>query len=402
MNMLDAQITRVRALNPNLKLFLIGVALLGIAGGVFDTTFNNYLSDTFNISAAARGFLEFPRELPGFLTVFLAGGLFFLPETRIGAATALLVGLSMFGLAFTGNSWYAMLILMTLWSAGTHLMMPIRSSLGMELAHSKQKGRRLGQLNSVAIAAGIIGYIIVWITMKYLNANYSILFVIGGIAASVAAVFLYFMRMPNAHLQRPKFVWKKEYWLYYVLEFLFGARKQIFITFGPWVLIRIFQQQAFVFAQLGIVAAILGILFQPMLGKAIDHWGERTVLVLDSFCIFAVCAGYGFAHLLPNSTVALGVLYVCFISDQLLFGASIARNTYLSKIARRPEDISPTLSMGVSINHIVSMSVPAVGGLMWLKYGHSSVFIASAGVAVIMFIFSCMVRIPQHSEQPAN
>ena len=90
------------------------------------------------------------------------------------------------------------------------------------------------------------------------------------------------MRLPNAHLQRPKFVWRGRYWLYYALAFLFGARKQVFITFGPWVLIRIFHQPAWIFAQLWIAAAILGVFFQPALGRAIDRFGERTVLLADS------------------------------------------------------------------------------------------------------------------------
>ncbi|NLF38385.1 MFS transporter [bacterium] len=385
----------------NLALFLTGMALLGIAGGVFETTFNNYLSDVFNLSADARGFLEFPRELPGFLTALFAGALFFLPETHIAAASALAVGAGMIGIALCGPSWYAMLAFMTLWSTGVHLSMPVRSSLGMELARGERRGKRLGEISSTAIAASMVGCAVVWVAMKHLHASYGAIFGVGGVAALIAGIVLARMRMPGAHLRRPKFVWHREYWLYYVLAFLFGARKQIFITFGPWVLVRIFHQPAYIFAQLWIVSAVLGIVFQPLLGRAIDHFGERSVLIVDSMLIFLVCAGYGFSHLIGNQTFALWLLYACYVGDQLLFGVNMARDTYLAKIAVRQEHVAPTLSLGVTINHAVSMSIPALGGLMWMRYGHSSVFLGAAAVAVVMLFFSMAVRVPAPARRAA-
>jgi len=140
------------------------------------------------------------------------------------------------------------------------------------------------------------------------------------------------------------------------------------------------------------VAGVLGVVFQPALGRAIDRFGERWVLMVDSVLVFLVCIGYGYAHLIGSHTLALGVLYTCFVGDLLFFGTNIARDTYLAKIALKPEDVAPSLSLGVSINHAVSMSVPALGGLMWMKYGHASVFLAAAGVAVVMLFFSNRIR----------
>ncbi len=385
---------RCRGLERNLFLFLAGMALLGVSGGMMETTFNNYVSDTFNLGADARGILEFPRELPGFLTALFAGLLYFMAETRIAGFSALGVGLGMLGLAFIGPQWTAMLLFLTLWSTGTHLIMPVRSSVAMELATTTQRGRRLGQISATAIAASIVGCAIVWVSMRWLQASYRIIFVLGGLAAIAASVFLFAMRLPNAHLERPKFIWNRHYWLYYVLAFLFGARKQVFITFGPWVLIRIFHQPAWIFAQLWIAAAILGVFFQPALGRAIDHFGERTVLLTDSLLLLLVCLGYGFAHYLTSIPVALGLLYTCFIADNLLFGVNMARDTYLSKIILQKEHLAPTLSLGITINHVVSMSIPALGGLMWIRYGHSSVFLATAGIAVIMGLFSALIETP--------
>lgn len=379
-------------IDPQLRLFLVAVMLMGIAGGIFETTFNNFLSDTFDIAADSRGFLEFPRELPGFLTALFAGLLFFLPETMIGAACALCVGLGMIGISIWGASWHTMLAFMILWSTGTHLLMPVRSSVGIHLAHESRRGRRLGQIAGAGIGATLVGCGVVWIGTKYLRASHATIFMIGGLAALAAAVFFALMRLPDAHLKRSRFVWNRRYWIYYVLALLFGARKQIFITFAPWVLVRVFKQPAYVIAQLWMAAAVLGIFVQPVLGRVIDRFGERKVLVADSLLVLSVCVGYGMSAGISDGRFALWLLYACYVGDHLLFGVNMARTTYLSKIVVRPQDLAPTLSLGITINHAVSMTVPAIGGLIWIRHGYAAVFAAAGCVALLMFFFSLLVK----------
>lgn len=396
--MITPLLNRLRSLDRNLLLFLAGIALLGAAGGMMETTFNNFVAEVFRLAADDRGKLEFPRELPGFLTALFAGLLCALPETRIAGYSALVVGAGMLGLAWMPPSWSTLLLFITLWSIGAHLLMPLRCSITMDLAHENRRGRRLGQIASTSLAASIAGCAVVWFAMRWLKAGYTTIFTLGGLATIAASFFLFAMRMPNAHLQRPRFVWHSRYWLYYVLALLFGARKQVFITFGPWVLIRVFHQPVWIFAQLWIAAALLGIFFQPWLGRAIDRWGERRVLLVDSVLLLAVCLGYGYAHLLPHPKLALWLLYACFVGDNLLFGVNMARDTYLAKILVQPDHLNPTLAAGVSVNHAVSMSVPFLGGLLWVRYGHSSVFAATAVVAVFMGVFSALVKTPQKAE----
>ncbi|MGO8705427.1 MAG: MFS transporter [Candidatus Brocadiia bacterium] len=383
---------RVRNAHRNLLLFAAGAALMGFAGTMFDTTFNNFLSDTFNISAEARGNLEFPRELPGFLCALFAGLLFFTSETNIAGISALCVGAGLIGVAIWGGGWSAMIALMIVWSVGSHLIMPVRSSISMDLAPDGKKGRRLGQIQGAGIAASIVGYALIWVVLRFMPKNYRLLYIIGGVVALGASAVFFAMRMPGAHLSRPKFILRRRYWLYYLLAAFFGARKQIFITFGPWVLVKIFHQEASIFAELFLAGAVLGLVFQPALGRAIDRFGERKVLMADAMLIFCICAGYGFADRLGNHRLALGLLCACFVADQLLFGVNMARDTYISKIALKPEHVAPSLSLGITINHAVSMSVPSIGGLVWIRYGYSWVFVGAACVAVLMVIFTSMVR----------
>jgi predicted MFS family arabinose efflux permease len=385
---------------PNLALFLVAMSLLSAAGGMFETTFNNFVSDVYHMQAMARGALEFPRELPGFLTALLIAALALLAETRVAAVAAFATGLGMLGLAWAGGSWTTMMVALTVWSVGTHLIMPVRSSIGMDLASGGSRGRMLGRISGVSVAASIVGCGLVWLLMRGAGGDYRTVFTIAAGGALLGSVVLLCMRLPGAHVARPRFVWNNRYWLYYVLSFLFGARKQIFITFGPWVLIKVFHQPAVIFAQLWIVAGVLGMAFQPLLGRAIDRFGERRVLTADALVIVCVCLGYGYAHRIGHAGAALGLLYACFVLDQLFFGTGMARDIYLSKIAARKEDVAPTLSLGVSINHAVSMSVPALGGWLWMRHGHDKVFLAAAAVALVMLFFAC--RVPDLRSAPGR
>ncbi len=381
-------------MKKQLKLFLVAVFLMGMAGGIFNVVFANFLKDVFDMGPDARGWLEVPREFPGLLVALFAGLLFFVPETFIAVLAALAVGAGMLGMAFWGEDIRAMMCFMVVWSAGSHMIMPIRSSIGMSLADPGQKGRRMGQVNGTMLASGIIGCSIVAIVMRLAALNYKLMFTIGGIAALAAAGVFLVMRMPDAHLNRPKYIVKKRYWLFYVLAALFGARKQIFLTFGPWVLIRVFDQPVYIMAQLWIVSAAMGAILQPWLGRLIDRFGERRMLMIDSVCVFAVCIGYALSHLIGRPNLALWLLYLCYIGDQLLFGMNMARATYISKIAIKPEHVAPSLSLGISIDHAVSMVIAAIGGIVWLVYGHTMIFLVAAGIALLMYIFSGFIKIP--------
>ena len=386
---------RVRAADPQLLIFLAGVMFLAAASGVFETTFNNFLNDTFHITADQRGRLEFPRELPGFLVAVTAGILFFLPEVRMASIAALAISMGLMGLVFWTHTVNTMLVWMIVWSFGAHLMMPVQSSIGLSLAKANKVGTRLGQIGGVGTFAIIAGCSVVWIGIKYLHFSYTTMFAIGGVSALCAV--LMFLRMRPRGLSgssSTKFVFKKRYSLFYVLNLLFGARKQMFITFGPWVLVNVFGEPAHTIAKLWIVSSIIGIFFKPQLGKFIDRFGERAILTADAVLLMGVCLGYGFAQRLPLGNYAIYLVYGCFVLDHLLFSVGMARDTYLSKIVEDKSDLTPSLSMGVSINHFVSMSIPTVGGILWMQHGYEYVFLAAAGIAVLMFVVVRFVRVP--------
>ncbi len=405
---------RAVAVHPELPRYLLAIAMLSVCGGVFENTYNNYLYARFDITGETRGYIELVREFPGLINALLMGALAFLPEARIAAFSALVTAVGMFGFGIMGDTLFMMLFFSLFWGVGSHLIMPVRASLTMSLGGANNKGRRLGQVGSVAIVGSIIGAALVWIIFDLIGGNqgtkpqdimripewkFDIAFYAAGIACIIGALWFFSLRSVGAHAQRQPLVLKRKYWLYYVLNVLFGARKQVFLTFGRWVLVEVFKQTPATFAKLWIVSSSVGVLFNPVLGRLVDRLGERKVLVFDSFVLMLVCFGYGGAkHLGLPDFWALMLVFACFIVDQLFFAVGMARDTYMAKIAESPRDLTASLSLGISINHLIAMTVPSFGSMLWKAYGYESVFMAAGVVAIMMTFFASRIRVPHQQE----
>ena len=374
-----------------IALFFAAVICFAASMGINDSIFNNFLSDTFNPSATVRGWLEFPREFPGFAVVVMAGILWYLPVTKLGFVGSSLLVVGLVSLGIFGTSWNPMLLGMMIASAGHHLMVPVSSSIALATCNSSNRGFRLGILRATMTLGLILGAGLVWLVFDTTNPQYRLGFFCAAFAAAVAGIIYGMMHIPRLHRSRAKFVIRRKYSLYYGLELLFGARKQIFLTFGMWVLIRIYEQPASAIAALLVSASLIGLGFKPLAGLAIDRFGERAVLVVDAAILAAVCIGYGYAGHIAGPDAALTIVKVCFISDNLLFSMGAARTTYLSRLTDSHEEIISTLAMGVSINHIASMLIPAVAGYIWVVYGFERVFLGAACLAVVIAGVSFLV-----------
>ncbi len=400
-----------------LLLFLVGIGALGLTAGLYEPSFNNFLDDIYHLGDAQRGFLEFPRELPGFLVALFAGTLFFLSETSIATVCALVVGVGLMGLAWcvSGLPLGVMITFMIIWSIGNHLLMPIRRSLTMHLAGrgGKNKGKLLGNTSALMAGAMMLGAMIVWGVTKTSGANYRLFFILGAGATVIAAVAFSMMRMPRAHLNRPKWIFRKKYRLYYALTLLWGDRKQVFLTFGPWLIIRYFGRDAATIAMLWLIGSGLGIFAHPVLGRLIDKLGERTILVTDAIMGITICMVYAFApsltawgvlgewrllgqtYTLDGPGLAIGIVLSCYVLDHLLTGSGMARVTYLTKIADKPSDIAPTLSMGVTLDHFSSMLAPIWAGLLWAAFGFQYTFLYAATLAAVTLVLAWHIRTPE-------
>jgi predicted MFS family arabinose efflux permease len=390
--------TRISTMPRDFMLFFMAVALIGFAMSIVNAIFNNFLNDSFSMTNVQRGILELPRELPGFLVVFYSAVFFFLSTRRLAALANLVAALGVVLIALYPGSYSVMLVWLFIFSSGQHIFLPLNQSIGMEFAGTRGAGRRLGQLTGAMNLAAIAGSFMIFTGFRYLGFTFVISFCISGGALLAAALCLFFMKPDRPQPAMTKFTLRREYGLYYWLTILYGTRKQIFLTFAPWVLVTVFNQKTEILATLLTIGGVIGIFFNPLLGRAIDRLGERFILMSEALVLIVVCLAYGFARDIMAETAALVVVSACFIIDQLLMSVGMARATYVKKIAVRPEDVSQTLTMGVSIDHIFSISIALISGVVWMKLGYQYVFLIGALIAVINLISASRIRLPHISE----
>jgi len=395
MTTLSLRVTaRLARLSRELKLFAVATFAMAMAYSLFDAVFNNYLNARFSLTGFQRSFLEFPRELPGFIVVFVSALFSFLCSRRLGAFALLLgvVGALMIGLVST--SYAVMIIWLFLYTLGQHVFMPLSSTIGMELAREGQAGQRLGQLNAVRTTAAILGSSLIFMGFKYLGMTFKVTFILAATGLLIAAVLMFAMQPEKGKPPVQYLKLHREYRLYYLLAMLSGSRKQLFITFAPWVLITIFNQPTQTIATLMTIGGIIGILFQPFLGWATDHLGERFILTSEAVLLVFVCLGYGFAKSVFPQGVAFLIICACYLLDQMLMSVGIARSTYMKKIALVPADVQPALTAAVTIDHFFSISVALIGGVIWNALGFQYVFLMGVFIAILNFFTAMRVRVP--------
>lgn len=367
----------------SLAFFTAASLFMGFYSGLYDPSFNNYLDQVHHVSAQVRGGLEFPRELPGFLVVFIFTALSFMADTRLAALSAFMVGIALLGQAYLSPGVPAVVLWMLVWSTGAHLYMGLSHAIALRLAAAGDEGRFLGRIGAIESLGALAGMAVVYGIARAYTFDFASIFALAGLLALLSAALLWAVKPAQILPTRQKLVFKSRYRLYYLLNILFGARKQIFITFAPWLLIQYFGCGVASFAALGFAGTIASLFFRPALGQAIDYWGERIIIMWESGLLIIMCLAYGLAPLYANQSLALMIIMACYVLDQMLFAVRIARSTYLNRIAERTEDIPATISMGLTLDHAVSMLIPFAAGFIWAQFHYIYVFIAAALIALL-------------------
>ncbi len=375
--------------------FLVAIAAISFSGSIVETVFNNFLNESFTISNLARTLIEIPREMPGVLVMFFSALLFFMCNRRLAAFAMVLCSIGLTLMATCSSSLPLTLTWLFILSTGQHLMIPLQSGLGLELAREGHSGRRLGQINAIQNFFTISGAFFIFIGFRHLHLNFSRAFLTASAGFLCGAVMLYRMKVGKAHPPALHLKLHKEYRLFYWLSILFGTRKQIFLTFAPWILIRVFNQPVQNIAILMTIGGILGVILQPKLGQLIDTRGERFVLAGEAMILIFVCLLYGFAGRLFPASIAVAVISGCYVADLLLMSVGMARSTYLKKIAKKSEHIGPALAASTSINHVFSIATAILCGWIWQKWGYQYVFLLGAGIACINLLSVLKINTPE-------
>ena len=380
----------------DLKRALFATLFFGAASGIFTATLNNYLAEVHHLGAEARGWLELPRELPGFLIMFVAGAMLTIfRETQMAAAAMLLTAIGAIGLGYLAPAHAALVVFIIIWSLGDHIIFAVEGPIGLKLARGGQEGRRLGQFGGARNLGTILGVGVIFILARILGDRFSLFYAIAASSALVAGVLYAGLDIGRGDSPSRRLVFKKKYRLFYVISALFGIRKQIFLAFGAWVLVEIHGVSVSTIALLYFIAATLGVVLRPLLGEVIDWLGERTVLAADELLLMGICLTYAFAGEIFSGDGVLFALYGAYILDIILFALRVARTTYLKKIVDDPADITPTISMGITIDHAVAMTLPILSGYIWEAYGFQWVFILAGAIAFVGFFVCLRIRTPE-------
>jgi predicted MFS family arabinose efflux permease len=382
--------------SKDLKRALLATLFFGAASGIFTATLNNYLAEVHHLGAEARGWLELPRELPGFLIMFVAGiMLTVFRETQMAAVAMLLTAIGAVGLGYLAPTHAALVIFIIIWSLGDHIIFAVEGPIGLKLAKGGKEGRRLGQFGGARNLGTILGVGVIFALARTLGDRFSLFYAIAAGCALIAGVLYAGLNVGRGDTPSRRWVFKKKYRLFYVISALFGIRKQIFLAFGAWVLIEIHGVSVSTIALLYFIAATLGVVLRPLLGEVIDWLGERTVLAADELLLLGICLTYAFAGEVFSGDGVLLALYGAYILDIILFALRVARTTYLKKIADDPADITPTISMGITIDHAVAMTLPILSGYIWEAYGFQWVFILAGSIAFVGFFVCLRIRTPE-------
>jgi predicted MFS family arabinose efflux permease len=283
------------------------------------------------------------------------------------------------------RSYGALIVMALIASVGFHNWMPLRSSLGMGLVGRERSGRVLGRLNSVGSLASMGGMLMVAFFSEQLGLRP--FFAFGGAFLIVAAIVV--SRLPKdigASAEKiPRLVIKKRYWLFYVLTFFEGSRTQVFYTFGAWVLVENYGFNAQRMSVLLILSGLVNFFIAPYMGNWIDRFGERKTLAASYLGLVLVFIGYASIH----DPWGLAALYIAI---NLLVMFRIGLHTYVNRIAS-DEDLSPTLSAGVSINHITSVGMSLVAGTLLRVIGYEGLCWGAAGVILLSIPFALAIRL---------
>jgi hypothetical protein len=376
---------------PITLLFVMALAM-PIAFFTWYALLNNFVKEVADFDGADIGLLHTVREIPGFLSFLVVFLIIIVREQLLG-----LVSLILLGAATAITAWYPQLtgimILTFISSVGFHYYETVNQSLQLQWLPKDKAPQILGWLMACGSAATFVVYFVIMILWEPLGLSYNIVFMAGGGITMAAALFalLAYPQYESPHPQIKTLVLRKRYWLYYALQFMAGARRQIFMVFAGFMMVEKFGFQVYEVAGLYLVNLVLNMIIAPMLGKIVARFGERNALIFEYTGLVIVFLAYGGVYFFDWGFQVAAVLYVL---DHVFFGLTLALKTYFQKIGA-PGDMAPTAAVAFTINHIAAVFLPVLLGLLWLV-SPAAVFLLAAGMASVSFVLATMI--PRHPD----
>jgi hypothetical protein len=372
------------------KLFSSRVALLYIitismvfSFSAWMSLLNNFTIEVASFNGSQIGVLQSLREIPGFLAFTVVLVLFLIPQQRLAYLSLITLG---GGVIVTGIFPNAMGLYITtiIMSIGFHYIETLNQSLSLQWLSKKEAPIVLGKITAVKSFTGLIVFILIYFMMKIYSVEYKYVYIFFGSITFILAIIAWvgFKHFKDDVVQDKNIRLKKQYWLYYLLTFLAGARRQIFVVFAGFLLVEKFGVDIHNMVLLLMVNSILTIYTAPKIGKLISYVGERNTLKIEYIGLLIIFTSYAFVD-------NLYIAFLLYVIDHILFSMAIALKTYFQKIAD-PKDIASASAVSFTINHIAAVFLPVLLGLLWL-YSYSLVFIVGSFIAISSLLLSFLI-----------
>jgi predicted MFS family arabinose efflux permease len=281
------------------------------------------------------------------------------------------------------------------------MFMPLGDSIGLSLAQRMNMGRVMGRINSVRMAFLMISGVLTFAGFRVGLFSFGLpvwVFIISAVCFFVVGILLAVQRQMAGDLGggpmklRSQFVFRKEYMRYYLICAVFGGRKQIMFVYSPWVLIDLLDFKADTISILTVIGSLIGIFFMPVVGRWIDNFGIRRVMTAEALAFVAVYIAYGFLSRWVNNNVVMltGIgmmlVYLLNIVDRMSAQFAMVRSIYMRSIALSPEDVTPSLTLGMAIDHVVAIIGSYLCGLVWFRWGPEFVFLIAGLLSLVNLV----------------
>lgn len=354
-----------------------------LAFATWSVMLNNFVVEQATFTGEEIGMLHSIREVPGFLAFTAILVMVFIRQQTFAILSLLTLGIGTAITAFYPSAlwlYFATVIM----SFGFHYLETLHNSLSLQWLSKSEAPKVLGQLLSVRAFCNLTVLGGLYIYLMFFPANYLLIYMLAGLASILIAIYCFtaVSHFEDDVVQRKELFMRKRYWLYYLLTFLAGARRQIFVVFAGFLLVEKFNFPIENVVMLTLVNAALTFWLAPKIGRLISFIGERRALTLEYVGLIIVFVSYAFVE-------SIAVAIALYLLDHLFFGMAIAIKTYFQKIAD-PVDIAATSSISFTINHIAAVVLPALLGIVWV-INHSAVFLIGAGIAACSLLLSQLI-----------
>lgn len=385
------------------RLFVAVLALTALANGLGNTIFSNYFNEVFHIDSVQRGFIEVPRESPGILCMVLVAALGFLGNLWMAVVAQALVLVGFIVLGWMSPGYGTMLVFLFIHSLGMHFFMPLNDAISMDLAEKGRVGETLGKFKGVntlfAMAAAVLVFFGFRTGFFSFQTETILPFALGAVFTAGAVVLLVCMAriMPQKDaVKNHKLLFRRRYMPYYMVTLAYGCQKRIKIVFAPWVIINLLGQGADTVALLTIVVHLAGTWMAPVIGKLLDRLGVKKMLLVEaayiavSFSVMGWLAGMlaGGSFGEPLTWLVYGAYVLCVLFEQF----NMVHSYMMRSIALDPSEVTRTLSVGLSVDHVMAIIASPVMGLIWNAWGVQYVFAAAMLSALFQVAAAAMIR----------